>query len=315
MGDLPLPAGLRLITGVRAERWVMNMLNRQPPAGQDSIYTREELDILPSANLVVPVADGMNVRAAGYLTVSRPDPREIARGSYAPVAGQCTQVGNPGLNRAAITNADLRWEWFPGAGELVSVSGFYKLFEDPIVEIVAISQSDCVTIPINARAGETYGGELELRKGLGFVSPALETFTAGLNFTYAEGAADLLLSNQQMTLGLQDLSTYVGNTNLVYANPDLGLSASVLYNYFSDRISLYGDIDGNGNKTPDIVEEGRGTVDVKLSKTFGPVSASISASNLTNELMVQTQRTAAGPQVVGMSEVGTSLSLSLGFSF
>src|SRR3712207_8403318 len=40
--------------------------------------------------------------------------------------------GNPDLERTRIQNADLRWEWYPDAGEVVSVGVFAKRFDKPI---------------------------------------------------------------------------------------------------------------------------------------------------------------------------------------
>jgi hypothetical protein len=316
MGDVPLFGGLRFVGGARVESWALDMLNLQPPAGKDSVALRNNVDIMPSGNLILALGEQMNLRAAAYQTVSRPDPREIALGVYAPVAGQCTQSGNPDLVRARIINADLRWEWYPAPGEIVSLSGFYKLFDDPIVEYVSLTISECMTSPQNARVATTAGGEIEMRKSLGFVAPSLENLVLGLNFTYADGVADLIIGNTiNERLALQDLSRYVVNANLGYLNSDAGFSASVLYSYFDDRVSLYGNFDGNGLKTPDIVEEGRGVLDFKVTKRIRGVTASLSGKNLTNEVAREIQLTDFGTVPVGVSRIGTSFSLSLGYAF
>src|SRR5262249_42585869 len=159
------------------------------------------------------------------------------------------------------------------------------LFDDAIVEYVALNANDCYVSPQNARWAYSAGAELELRKSLGFLSPTLDNLMVGGNLTYAVGAADLVLGSLiNQRLDMQDLSKYVVNANVVYADPLAGISASALYTYFDDRISLYGNFLGSGEKMPDIVEHGRGTIDFKVSKRFGNLTTSLSGKNLTNEV-------------------------------
>jgi hypothetical protein len=58
-------------------------------------------------------------------------------------------------------------------------------------------------------------------------------------------------------------SDWLGNLLLSYADYDLGITASVLYNYTDERIVLVGD-----NNAPDIIEEGRGQVDLLFKYEF-----------------------------------------------
>lgn len=315
MADLPL-FGVRLVGGVRMEQWRLAMTAFEAPTQTDSIVKRNDNDLLLSFNATVPLSERMNLRLAGYQTVSRPDTRELSRGQYVPVAGKCTQVGFPDLTRAQILNGDVRWEWYPGPGELISLSGFYKYFKDAIVEYVSLAETTCSVSPLNARQADIRGGEIELRKGLGFVNSALGNFSLGLNFTYALGSADLVIGTiNQPGLALQDLSKYVANGSIGYASPEAGLAATVLYNYFGDRVSLYGNIDGNNNKMPDIIEKGRGTLDLKVTKRFKSVTASLSGKNLTNEVTREVQQTSTGDLPVGLTRQGVSLSLSFGYAF
>jgi hypothetical protein len=319
MLDMPLPMGLRLVGGARMEQWNLDVKPSNPDLNHIFPPTsRNQQDLLWSANLTLPLSERMNLRAAGFRTISRPDPREIARGTFGAVSGKCSTASNADLDRASVVNADLRWEWYPAPGELVSVSGFYKYFVDPFIEVVAIQSLECVITPYNARNANNLGGEVEVRKGLGFLGSKLENFSVAANFTYVDGTADLIAANgiAQLDLPLQDQSRYLFNGSLYYTNPDRGLSASVLYNYFDDRVTLYGIFIPGVGKTPDIIEKGRGTLDAKLTKTFSRFTASLSGRNLTNQLVQETQLTNTGPAVLsGLSRPGVSLSLSLGYAF
>jgi TonB-dependent receptor len=310
---------VRLVGGVRFEQWALDV------SPGDSTLTglfqptrRDETDLLWSANVKVALSESMNLRLAGYRTISRPDPREIASGEWGGVTGKCSTAGNPRLNQARILNGDIRWEWYPAPGELVSVSGYYKYFTDPFVEVVSYASLACIVTPYNARNANNIGGEFELRKGLGFVSPRLTNVSLGANFTYVDGSADLVAQNGiiQPGLPLQDQSKYLANGSLFYQNVDRGLSASVLYNYFSDRVTLYGVFSAGAGKAPDIIERGRGTLDFKMAKRFGRVSASLSGKNITNESVQESQLTDEfGSVLSGRSRPGVSFSLSLGYAF
>jgi hypothetical protein len=62
----------------------------------------------------------------------------------------------------------------------------------------------------------------------------------------------------------------------------------------------------------DFVEAGRGTLDAKLSKSFGDhLSVSVSAENLTNVVNVVFVETADGRQPTEQYERGMSISLGL----
>ncbi|MGH7575333.1 MAG: TonB-dependent receptor domain-containing protein [Longimicrobiales bacterium] len=316
MADVPLLLGARAVGGVRLEQWDLELINEDAEGDPSSVTERDEQDLLWSVNLTLPLNDQMNLRAAGFRSISRPDAREIALSLALPVAGRCEEGGNPDLNRAEAINGDLRWEWYPAPGELISLTGFYKQFTGAIVQSITVQEVDkCRVRHRNTRTAYVRGGEVELRKELGFLHSALEDLTLGFNFTYSDGGAELILRETLFDLALQDLSKYVANASLSYSNTDADLTATVLYNYFDDRLSLYGDIDGNNNKTPDIIEQGRGTLGFKVTKGFRGITASLSGNNLTNEVVRESQETDAGVFPVGFARPGVSLSLSLGYAF
>ena len=66
---------------------------------------------------------------------------------------------------------------FPGAGELIAVSVFYKRFENPIeLILIASSSNEPIRSFQNALSADNLGVELELRKSLGFMGEVLYQF-------------------------------------------------------------------------------------------------------------------------------------------
>ena len=81
--------------------------------------------------------------------------------------------GNAHLKAAYIQNADLRWEWYPAAGEGISVAVFYKHFRNPIETAIPDAGSGSYTDTFeNADRANLYGVELDVKKNLDFMGMA-----------------------------------------------------------------------------------------------------------------------------------------------
>ena len=75
----------------------------------------------------------------------------------------------PDLERTRIDNLDLRWEFYPASGEVLSFGVFAKRFDQPIERVYrAAGASSRFVGFVNAESAENYGVELEARKSLGF---------------------------------------------------------------------------------------------------------------------------------------------------
>src|SRR5690606_27246606 len=91
-------------------------------------------------------------------------------------------IGNPRLERARITNLDLRWEWFPDARSVLAVSGFHKRFARPI-EVSVLPSSELIKTWVNAEEADNRGVEIEARSGLGLLGDALAPLEVQANLT------------------------------------------------------------------------------------------------------------------------------------
>jgi hypothetical protein len=307
---------LRLVSGVRAEQWKLFV---QVPNVLDA--ARNNLDWLWSVNATVRVAADHNVRLAAFRSVSRPDPREVSITKYSEVTNECAAVGNPQLQRAVIDNADVRWEWFPNPGEIISLSGFWKRFRDPFIQVVAVSSLSCLLFPENAESAENYGAEVDLRKSLGFLGEALEPLSVSINVTYTDGAITPKPENGigDEDLPLIDQSRWLGNASLAWLSRDGDLELSVLGQFVGDRVRRYGDrtYDQATNtfyRTPDAYELGRLTFDAKIAKTVGDLTLSLSGRNLTAEPFESVQQTEqVGALTTAFQSGVRSFSLTLGY--
>src|SRR5690606_16804174 len=97
-------------------------------------------------------------------TVARAQFRELAPFSFYDFVTGVTKIGNPNLKRTTINNIDVRYEFYPSVGQLISVSGFYKRLNDAIENYyIPGSGAASKTISfINVPVANVYGAEIEI---------------------------------------------------------------------------------------------------------------------------------------------------------
>ena len=230
----------------------------------------------------------MSIRAGYSETTSRPEFHELAPFEFTDVRGGRTIKGNPFLKPAYIDNYDLRWEWFFGQGELISISGFYKDFTDAIERSIQPT-IELRTTFVNADDAWLYGVEFELRKNLGFITPALDNFFLIGNYIYSqsesetEPRAGFVPTNTKRAMEGQ--ADHVYNVTLEYDNPAWGFTGRILYSFIDERIT---DIGALG--LPDIILEESNVFDIVLIKKINEnLKFKIVAENITNEGVKYTQ--------------------------
>lgn len=322
MLDVPITSRVRFVGGLRREDWTLNLFQGTRVDSIGPPIRRNTSDNLLSGNLTISLTDRQNLRLAAYQTVARPDPREVAPDYYVAVTGDCANRGNPALVSSRILNADVRWERYPNPGELVSVSGFYKKFADPIAELLTYQGGTlCTNEYFNLRSARLLGGEFEFRRPLSFLPGAFSKMALGLNVTVVNSTSEYPIvtgdSTFTRTLRLQGQSDFLGNANLLYNDQKTGLDASILLNYFSDRISRYGFISvssGTLAEVPNVVEQGRVSLDAKIRKRVGRTTISLSGRNLTDAEVIFEQSSKVGAIRTGYFRPGVGFSLGIGYA-
>jgi outer membrane receptor protein involved in Fe transport len=302
MLDLPFDlAGTnwRIVGGARLENSEQR-LNSGNLQNEDVRVAYKQIDVLPSLNLTWLTTETMNLRFAFSRTVNRPEFREFAPFAFYDFSSQLTVYGNPNLKRALVRNYDVRWEWFPNPGELLSVSYFRKEITDAIEQIVVstVALAGERTYD-NAPSADNYGIELEMRKSLGFLGGVFEDVSVLLN--YSRIFSSVRLTDRTRTL--QGQSPYVINAGLFVTLPGVGTSLSMMYNRFGERISEVATV-----FTQDVKEQPRDVVDVTLTqKVFGTLEVKLSG----RDILEQEQRFTQGDQLVRVNKRGASYSLGI----
>ena len=247
-------------------------------------------DVLPSLAVNIRANERHNLRLSVSQTLSRPEYRELSPVNADDASIGILFEGNPDLRRTLIQNADVRWEWYPNAGEVFSLGLFYKRFKDPIerieVNVSGLREAAQQTV-INADGADNYGVEVELRKGLGGFGRAFDGFVVFTNATVMESEIDIgqqtvgtMTSTKRAMVGQ---APYVVNAGLTYSTPSGRASATALFNTIGRRV-----VAASVAPLPDIYEQARSTVDVSLRlPVVGSLSAKIDAKNLLDEVHEQ----------------------------
>ena len=258
----------RFVWGVRAELF-HQALNALRDNGDDITVNTQKLDILPSVNYVYSINDQQNFRLSYSKTLNRPEFRELAPFSFYDFTTRYVVTGNDSLKRASIQNFDVRYEIYPGRGQVFSVSGFYKHFTNPIEQA---TRQDVVTeySYMNVASAEDYGVELEGRLLLaslfgGEEKDFFKNTTIFANYAFIRSRVDVsrLVGVQDSLRPLQGQSPYVFNAGIQYLNHESGWGASASFNRVGQRIFIVGTV-----VEPDIWEQGRSVLDLQVSKSF-----------------------------------------------
>jgi TonB-dependent receptor len=302
MFDLALSAGTRIVAGARVERFEQTVDTFDPFGLFERTVTTENnnTDFFPAVNLVQAIGTRTNLRLSYSATVNRPEFRELAPFEFTDVVGSRAVRGNPDLERARIQNADARLELFPGGRAVVAASAFYKHFNAPIERVVIAGAQPIVTFQ-NADSARNFGIELEagheLVKGL-FVNA---------NYTWVDSKITLLAEQRTVQTSLErPLAGQSKNLFNMMAEYSLGgFMTRVLVNYFGDRIS-----DVGSNQAPDVLEQGRGTIDFVIGQKFGRFNVRATVDNLTDADWTFTQ----GDETQRGFNLGRTFGLSVGLN-
>tara|TARA_B100001758_G_scaffold129679_1_gene111590 strand:+ start:907 stop:3885 length:2979 start_codon:yes stop_codon:yes gene_type:complete len=285
---------------------------------------------LPSHSLVFEIRDNLTLRLSHGVTIARPTYKEIANvPAYEFVRGE-TLIGNPALSSTTIQNLDARIDWFPSPGEVFSASLFKKELGDssdpsdgPIERIIKSVNKQ--TQFVNQDYAEMIGFELEARKNLSEYHPYLTGITVGANYTWLESEISVGALESDLDGGgtrpLAGQSPYLFNFDVTYNNPYWGLTTSLFYNIYGERLDSVSLSTGKNSKglntgPPNIYEQPVGTLDFTLSKEFADHwKLKFSAKNLLDPAVEKTYSYKGENYIYSSYNRGQSYSLSFGYSY
>ena len=289
-GDLGLFAKLRLVTGARIEYAYILSESLKEDEKKGEV---ENFDVLPSVNLIYSFTEKINLRGAYYRTLARPTFRELAPFASFDFVGDYIFIGNADLKRTITDNFDVRWEYFMAPGEMVSVSGFYKSFTDPIERTFNTEAANPELTLRNVDKAQVAGVEAEFRIGLDFV-PFLRDFILGGNVAFVKSMVsidDKELSLKRVfdpnfpdTRVMFGQAPYIVNGYIEYKNDSIGMDINLSYNITGEKLHLV-----NAVGIPDVYKQPRSQMDFNISKTLGKrLSVKFAIKNILNSNYLST---------------------------
>jgi TonB-dependent receptor len=305
MIDVAFSARTRLVAGARLENFDQTVTTLDPfGLFQAEVQAENKnTDVFPAINFVQGVSDNSNLRLSYSTTVNRPEFRELAEFEFTDVVGNRAVKGNADLKRALIQNVDARWEMFTGARSVLAASAFYKYFDNPIERVVIAAANPIATFQ-NADTARNFGVELEAGHQFG------THFFFNANYTFVD--SKITLAPEQLGVQTSSERPLAGQSkNLVNLAAEYfvgGFSTRLLFNYFGDRIA-----DVGANEAPDIIEQGRGRLDLVFSQRVRSLNIRLNLENLTDSDYLFTQ-TLTTEETQRLYKLGRTVSLSFGYN-
>ena len=313
---------LRLSAGLRAEysNQQIEFRDQIQPVNLLNIK-RKGFDFFPTLGLKWEVKANHIFRTDLSRTMSRPGFKEVAPFEDIEQFSGNKQRGEPNLENGYNYNADIRYEIYPNAGDLLSVSAFGKYLHQPVESVLIAAASGRTETYINANGGAYIAGvEVEaVMKLQNYLStPVLRDLQLGLNATgmysrinIEDGTSSSGVSIVQTNNSrpLQGASPFLINLDLTYEKQleKVKTTATLAYNVFGKRISSVG-IFG----LDDTYEMPVNTLNFIWSNNFNNgLGITFSAKNILNPIVEQQQ---AGIQLDGYRR-GTDLGIGISYTF
>lgn len=344
MGEFSPIENLKSILGVRAENFVQRHTGRDQL--QNNVLENEEvldeLNFFPSANLIYALNGSQNLRLSYSRTIARPSFKELSFAQILdPVSNRIFNGGlfaiddwDGNLKATDINNFDIRWELFANRGQNISVSTFYKTFNNPI-ELVRLpqAQTNAEFQPRNVGDGEVYGVELEFKKALNFINDKWSVYG---NLTFVESIINISeteLRNRNNnardgeviseTRNMQGQAPWIINAGITYDDYNLLLDAGLFYNVKGRTLVVVG-----GGIDPDVFAQPFHSLNFNMNKVFGnneQWTANFSVNNILGDVLEQfyerdfsnlpsESNDNVDPQIFQRWSPGTSIGLGISYS-
>jgi outer membrane receptor protein involved in Fe transport len=273
-------------------------------------------DYLPGINATYKINAKTNFRLSGSQTVIRPEFRELSTFSFYDFDLGASVAGFTGLVRTKVSNFDLRYELYPGAGELFTLGFFYKYFNKPIEAYFNPGSGGASTYNfLNAKEANSFGAELEFRKKLDF-SDALKNFTVQGNVSYIYNRVSKIGNDAERPM--QGQSPYLLNAAVQYDLEKYGINSTLLFNQIGRRIIFVG-----GGDQPAIWENPRPVLDFQVARKLfnnkGEIKLNI--ADIINKQAIfytdlNTNKKFDNTDAFAIKrKYGTNISFSLGYNF
>lgn len=314
--------------GLRYEMNNINVawdINNDDPLREPKIEKNYK-ELYPSLNLKYDLNDLHVLRLSGSKTITLPEFKEIAPFAYTSPNSNIIQ-GSPELMASSNYNADIKWEYYKAADELISVAAFYKNIKDPI-NITSLTGGAGYLIYANTgKRANVFGLEGEARLNLYKTdNNVVRMILNGTKMWLEQDLYENFQYSNKTASGLQGASDFIANLSLSYENKPNSWMASLSGNYSSDKIFALGSPKDAANRdtyyNDEIIEKGIMSLDAVVSKDLSErLSLKFLARNILNPEFKLTQNVrdlnsgVESNYIVDSYKKGVKLQLSINYTF
>lgn len=300
------------------------------PDGSGSTYS--PVKFLPSLIAKYKLDEKQNLKFAASNTYTLPQFKEKVKILFQEV-GQDYE-GNDKLYASTNYNADLSWELYPSNDELISVTAFGKLIQNPINEMFTNSSSGNITYANTGDKAVVTGIELEFRKNIFEIeneNNLKEKLAFGFNGSYMYQDQDLNNNKVLIENGfganftfknskLSGASDLLANADISFSKEfknDKDITATLTYAYVSDKLAVIGTSE-RGN----LIDKSISRLDFILKSNLTKnLKVGLSYKNILNPAYKRVTEQSKAPVIktddilASSYKIGSNLNLSLNYKF
>ncbi len=182
-----------------------------PGAVQEITESHSYTRLLPSANLIMEVAEDKLVRMGVFRAMSRADPQDLGfsrifstnidddgsetAASIDDVIGEIRAVGNPNFDPLMSWNYDASFEWYPNADSILAIGAYYKSFQGGFETVIQPESfefngqtvtRDVTTTQTSDQTSNLFGLELTASHGFTYLPGLLSGLGAKISYNYVD---------------------------------------------------------------------------------------------------------------------------------
>ena len=349
MADFPVTSFLKFAGGARLEKTEISTSIRNYNTGGVTFYesssdyqsavnirpadanaTINQSDVLPALEVEVKPLDKVVIRGSFTETLARMTFKELVPIQQQESIGGDIFLGNPDLEMSDVKNYDLRFDYNPYPGGLISFSWFKKDLENVIdYRQVLLGGAAIAIVPDNYPSGKINGYEFEVRQSLGEWWDSLDGLNLGCNFTLIDSELDASLEYASWqsymdeiiaaeydngTRKMMGTPEYLYNFNATYTVPGTETELGLFYTVKGDSLIAAG-TQKSGNYIPNIYETDSASLNFSLSQKLGEnLKLEFKVKNILNPDVKTVYRSAYTGEDVDRTSYKKGVEYSIGLS-
>lgn len=244
--------------------------------------------VLPNLHLTYAVNKRTNVRAAITQTIARPGFEAAGPFQIIEIEGEGDEIervaekGNPDLEPLESTNLDLRWEYYPGGVNLVSVGVFYKQITNYFLSANTAGRPgfenfDEVSETINGGDADLFGLELGYIRQLDFLPGFLDGMLFDASYTFSDSESEV--PDRAAGIPFPGQSDHIASIALGYEKHGLTVRLAAVY-----RSEFFEETDDQSDPAFDRYQDGHLQIDLTARYRFNnTASVYLNVINLNDE--------------------------------